>query len=148
MSNVVTHADGSAESRVSVQWCADHLEHEDEVVVVYRLSPVGEFVLGLPMFDANDERRLIELLRGPWIKPLEDAGLHVRSIAIPRGPLAAVLETAEREHADLVVVGKRKRGAVLDALAGDLASHLVQHASCPLVIVPVVNDEARGGEQS
>jgi nucleotide-binding universal stress UspA family protein len=41
----------------------------------------------------------------------------------------------QSEHADLLVVGSRGRGAVRSALLGSVALHCVSHARCPVVVV-------------
>jgi nucleotide-binding universal stress UspA family protein len=48
----------------------------------------------------------------------------------------AVTELLKRsEHADLLVVGSRGRGAMRSALLGSVALHCTTHARCPVVVV-------------
>jgi nucleotide-binding universal stress UspA family protein len=46
----------------------------------------------------------------------------------------ALLEAAR--GADLLVLGNHRRGTLTGALVGSVAQYCVQHAACPLVLVP------------
>jgi len=41
----------------------------------------------------------------------------------------------EAAEADLIVVGSRGRGGIKSALLGTVSGHVIQHASCPVVVV-------------
>jgi nucleotide-binding universal stress UspA family protein len=45
-----------------------------------------------------------------------------------------ILSFADNEHADLIVMGSRGRGALAGALLGSVSSEVVQHASVPVLI--------------
>ncbi len=53
---------------------------------------------------------------------------------MPQG--RALTDVAANEHADLIVVGKRPHGWLVDAVRGELAGRLVHHPPCPVVVVP------------
>ncbi|MDG5761726.1 universal stress protein [Natronococcus sp. A-GB1] len=75
--------------------------------------------------------------------------LEVRG-AVRRGrPAAAILEYAEEQAIDLLVVGRTGRGGVAEALLGSTADRLVRRAPIPVVVVPdaaSVDDRSRGSE--
>jgi nucleotide-binding universal stress UspA family protein len=63
-------------------------------------------------------------------------------VRIVEGPPAeAIMQSADREGAELLVVGSRSRGAVRSML-GSVSRELASRARCPVVIVP---SEARSG---
>lgn len=49
-------------------------------------------------------------------------------------PSAVLIERAE--HADLLVLGDRGLGGFTGLLLGSVGHHCVQHAACPVVVVP------------
>lgn len=51
-------------------------------------------------------------------------------------PPEAIIETAEREGAGLLVVGSRGRGHLRSAVLGSVSRELGARARCPVVIVP------------
>ena len=60
----------------------------------------------------------------------------VRTISVPAAPARALTETAEREHADLVVVGSTHRGTVARVLPGTTAERLLHGAPCAVAVAP------------
>ncbi len=47
----------------------------------------------------------------------------------------AIVEVAEAESADLIVVGTHERGAVGRLFLGSVSDHVVRHARCPVMVV-------------
>jgi nucleotide-binding universal stress UspA family protein len=52
-------------------------------------------------------------------------------------PTAALVEVAEEENAELIVVGSHRRGAWDTALHGSVAAALASRATRPVLVVPV-----------
>lgn len=51
-------------------------------------------------------------------------------------PARAIMETVDREDAQLLVIGSRGRGALRSAVLGSVSRELASRARCPVVIVP------------
>jgi len=62
-------------------------------------------------------------------------GVTATSVVWYGAPGEAILEAARTEHADVVVLGSRKR-TNLRRLLGSVSSHVAEEARCPVVIVP------------
>ena len=73
-------------------------------------------------------RKSLEVLSAkkgiPFDKILVDAG----------SPVKKVLEIAEREKADLIVVGKKGRSAIEKILIGSVANGILRHAKVPVLV--------------
>jgi nucleotide-binding universal stress UspA family protein len=54
---------------------------------------------------------------------------------VSEGPIALTLLELGR-HADPLVVGSRGRGSFVEMLLGSVSQHVVNHAVCPVVVVP------------
>jgi nucleotide-binding universal stress UspA family protein len=89
----------------------------------------------------RDPVALDEALGSPYAHALEDAAsragakIEVRPLLLlgPAGPaLAGACETG----IDLLVVGSRGHAPLHGALLGSTSRHLIDHAPCPLVVVP------------
>lgn len=58
------------------------------------------------------------------------------SFLIWDGPAGeAIVEVAQNEQVDMVVVGSHGRGAVGRFLIGSVSEHVVRHAPCPVLVV-------------
>ena len=68
-------------------------------------------------------------------KTLRDAGLTTEARVLVGDPREAILETAREEKADLIVVGSHGRSGISKLLMGSVASHVVTHATCSVLVV-------------
>ena len=135
---VVLSVDSLEEGDEACQWCMDHFGPGDTVTVVAGVSMLGEFVLGLPPFDAlGGESALVRQIQRRYCEPLVAHGVACEAKLVPHGQARAVTEVARHDGADLIVVGKRRHGRVGDALHDETASHVVHHPPCPVVVVPI-----------
>ena len=66
---------------------------------------------------------------------LAKAGLAVEARSMVGDPRSALVDTARREHAGLIVVGSHGRTGVKKLLLGSVASHVVTHAPCSVLVV-------------
>jgi nucleotide-binding universal stress UspA family protein len=62
-------------------------------------------------------------------------GVAALSLIWEGDPGAAVIEAAESENADLIVVGSHARGAVGRLLLGSVSSYIVGHSERPVVVI-------------
>lgn len=60
--------------------------------------------------------------------------LDCEEILVGGPPANAILEAAE--SAILIVVGREGHGGISGRLLGSVSQHIVQHAHCPVVVVP------------
>ena len=66
----------------------------------------------------------------------EIGATNVRIVLGAGDPASFILQLAEREQVDFVVVGKRGRGQLAGLLIGSVSQKLASLASCKVVIVP------------
>lgn len=62
-------------------------------------------------------------------------GVEAESFAETGSPAVVIMEFAEAEDADLVVMGSRGLGVVKGVLLGSVSQHLVERAKCPVMVV-------------
>ena len=129
---ILLAVDGSDSAQRAVVWCAEHASALDADVVALhavegpdydaRLSPV----LIPPLSDERlEETRRVVHQR--WCEAIRTAGVGVEAVVV-QGPAATTLERyAETGNFDLVVTGRRGRGAIGRALLGSTSSYLAHH---------------------
>ena len=62
-------------------------------------------------------------------------GVSVDFLVWEGDPGEAIIDAAQAEGADMIVVGSHGRGAVGRFLIGSVSDHIVRHASCPVLVV-------------
>ena len=63
------------------------------------------------------------------------AGVTVSFLVWTGDPGDMIVEAAEAEHADMIVVGSHGRGAVGRLFLGSVSEHVVRNAPCPVLVV-------------
>ncbi len=66
---------------------------------------------------------------------LKAAGLSAEARTATSDPRGALVETAKKMPADLVVVGSHGRSGLTKLLLGSVATHVVTHAPCNVLVV-------------
>jgi len=77
-------------------------------------------------------------------KVLRSAGLLVASCVLQGDPRETLIEVARTERADLVVVGSHGRTGLDRLLMGSVASHVVTHAPCSVLVVKEAEKQPQG----
>lgn len=66
---------------------------------------------------------------------LEAAGLDYEVEIVTGDPAQQIVEVAEREPCDAIVMGTFGHGALADALVGSVSQEVLQHAGVPVTVV-------------
>ena len=138
---IVLGVDDSAGASRATEWCARLARDVGaHVVVVHAIetSIASPFDPYLVYPDLSPDRlvELEDVIARDWCKPLADAGVPFR-IRLPKGsPATELVSSAKRENADMIVIGRRGRGAITEAVLGSTSRSLTHRADRPLVIVP------------
>jgi len=62
------------------------------------------------------------------------ADVEVRPLTVEDKPVKALLDAAERNDAQMIVVGSRGHGGFVALLIGSTSDQVARHATCPVVI--------------
>ena len=66
---------------------------------------------------------------------LRKAGFPTAVKVLPGDPREALIDTVRAENADLLVVGSHGRTGISKLILGSVASHVVAHAPCDVLVV-------------
>lgn len=70
-----------------------------------------------------------------WQQKLGAKGIQVQSVVEPGAVVAAIIEVAERERADLVAMASHGRSGLARAFYGSVASGVLQRIDRPLLLI-------------
>lgn len=144
MDRILVGTDGSARAGVAVGWAAELAKESGALLVV--ASATRPEIGGTEhddQWDAADHRRF--LLEQVWCQPAGDVGVSFEAVAVEGDPRAVLLELADKEQVDLVVVGSHGSGGFLGLGLGSTAAYLAHHAQRPLAVVPGPGGPLAGG---
>lgn len=136
----------------SVADLAHRLQAELYVLHVYVPSPAGPMPID-PMTGFGD---MAYAVYDPTVQAsIEEAERHefrdfvgqrfataVRPALLQGDPARTILDEADRLEVDLVVVGKRRHGALERFLLGSVSESVMHHSTRPVLVVPVPDVEA------
>ncbi|RMF39600.1 MAG: universal stress protein [Planctomycetota bacterium] len=135
---IVLAFDGSNDSMSAVQAVARlPFREKPEITLV---SAVVHPTFDLPQSKGavEAERHAIEAVEGQLhqaMQQLEPIAARVDRVAKTEHPSHLILETAEDQQADLIVLGARGHSALSRILLGSTADYVVNHAKCSVLVV-------------
>ena len=149
---VIVATDGSQFGKHAVNKCLDfvHIPSGSELLVMSVVEPfvstsVDSFGLGLEAYHEAREAvteftaDLVEKSAGIISERAaklgqEDLKITTRVIS-DKSPKAAIVEQAEAEEADLVIVGSHGYGFINRMLLGSVSNYVVHHAPCTVLVI-------------
>ena len=141
---IVVGVDGSPSSLRALRWAAGQARLVDapvEAVIAWQDPAIYGMGFGwAPVsFDSDSVAAAAERVLADSVAQVtgeQAAGSPVPVVPrVVQGPAAQVLLDAAR-GARLLVVGSRGHGTLAGVLLGSVSQHCVQHAPCPVLVVP------------
>jgi nucleotide-binding universal stress UspA family protein len=138
MESVVVGYDDSPPARAALAWAVDHGKRNNaELVVLYVVSSTWEWELAAVQVNPDPIRREIQhLLHGDWTAPVRAAEVPYQTEVAVGRPAEALLATARRHEASLIVLGMTGRGTLGELILGSTGREVAHHALRPIVTVP------------
>jgi nucleotide-binding universal stress UspA family protein len=138
---IVVGVDGSAGSKSALRWAMTQAQltgAKVEAITCWQDPVTWGYTYGVPaLYEAGDLAASAEKYLGETIT--EVAGqlgqpADVLSRVVQGHPAEVLTEAAT--GAGLLVVGSRGHGTFAGIMLGSVSQHCVQHAPCPVVVVP------------
>jgi nucleotide-binding universal stress UspA family protein len=128
---IVVGYDGTAGALPALSWALTEAQGRQAPLVIVRAWRWDE-ELAEPGLLVESEQ-LEELARSTlpdWVREAED----LRVVVAPGAAGSSIVE--QGGTAELIVVGRRRLGALQRAWLGSTSKYVVEHAPCPVVVVP------------
>jgi nucleotide-binding universal stress UspA family protein len=129
--------DGSGEAQNALKWAQQLAKATGEhSLTVISVAPTLE--LTEPIVDAVDPtsgtaRHRAQLAEAKGL--LANAGVEVTTVLKAGNPTEEILDLADAEDFDIIVVGNRGVGGARRFLMGSVSDRVVRHASKPVLVV-------------
>jgi nucleotide-binding universal stress UspA family protein len=148
MKRIVVGVDGSEGAARALEWAIGlAAEVGAEVIAVHAVGPMEGFGrgaanavftgLGLPPSGVSAMRyALRRQFEEDWCSPLRSSSLPFRAFLEKASAPAGLMSVADRENADLIVVGAHGHGGFEDRVLGSVSYTVSHRAHQPVVIVP------------
>lgn len=133
MSNILVAYDGSESARRALEQAAS-MVNGGKLSVLSVAEVLQQFgragAIALP--EIEDERKQ-DLSEAMGI--LQQRGVQAQAVVRRGDPAAVILDEAEREGADLIVIGTRGLNGARRWLLGSVSTHVMHHAPCNVLVV-------------
>ena len=148
MSTIVVATDGSPAARAAVERAlAEARSSQATVELVSAWSTPVNGALGAPTYMSEDvfyatRDAMAEILAEAKARATE-LGVAAETHLVAGDPAAGICRLAAERRADMIIMGSRGHGPLAAAILGSVTSHVVQHAHCPVMVVPDPERAAR-----
>ena len=141
MSGIVVGIDGSHNSSQALDWAMSEAALRDADLTVITVNSVpASYWTGQPVTLPGDEGKVEEIRKSAQdavdksAAGLDKQPKSVSVVAINGFPATTLVDTSG--GADLMVIGSRGGGGFGSLFLGSIASQVVHHAHCPVVVIP------------
>lgn len=135
LKTILVPTDFSPGSEVAIDYAASLAKGSNAtLLIVHVVEPPPAVVdagfAGYPLEDTEpEERQLLAKTR-----PTDDS-VPVRQLLLHGSAASKLVETAEAENADLIVMGTHGRTGLLRTLMGSVAESVVRRSPCPVLTI-------------
>ena len=137
---IVVGVDGSPHSKAALRWAITQARLIDAIVEAVGLaapalaySPTARHPSGMRATASPRSPRRSSPRRYD-VAGQHDKAVEIRTRVVQGHPVQVLLEAAT--GAQLLVLGSRGHGTFAGLLLGSVSQHCVQHAPCPVLVVP------------
>jgi len=131
---ILAPTDFSYASEEALRWATSLARDAGaKLIIVHVEEPPMAYAGELPL--APDEATRDELRRSLAQTLPTDSNVPYEHKLLVGEPASAIVDLAEREHADLIVMGSHGRKGITRLLMGSVAEAVVRKAKCPVLTV-------------
>ncbi len=135
MKRMLVGVDGSAAGSAAIRWSAGLA-----VATGSKFTAVHAFHRPYAEIGVADLDRMLEErheIVDRWLEPAVEAGAKVRTEVLEGDPRMLLTDLADREEADLLVLGRTGQGGAPGLLhIGSVVEHIAHDAARPLAVIP------------
>jgi nucleotide-binding universal stress UspA family protein len=127
--------DGSESAKRALEQAAELAESDGRSVTVVSVAETLNLGRGGAHVVEEDEDRERKRELAEAVKLLSERGVKVRAVERKGEAAAMILDEAEKEHTELIVIGTRGLNAAKRVLLGSVSTDVVHRAPCSVLVV-------------
>jgi nucleotide-binding universal stress UspA family protein len=145
LANILVAIDGSEQSMRAADLAISIASKYNSQVTALHVISLNFGAYNSPWFvDAETLQALSEKTKteaDQWLKEVEKKGqaqgvkVHIRIEETVKSVAAAIVEFADSDKVDIIVIGSRGRSGFKRLLLGSVATDVVTYATCPVTVV-------------
>ncbi len=138
---IILGIDDSPHSHAALEWVRNMQWPQGSQLIILSTVELYAYAMaepgGLDVYDRvlADQMQAREGVVAEAERELQHAGLVVSSRVMQGDPRMLIPEIAHKERADLIVVGSHGRTGLPKLIMGSVASHILSHAPCNVLVV-------------
>jgi nucleotide-binding universal stress UspA family protein len=136
---IVVGVDGSTHAAEAMKWAIRMARGMgSKITAVYAVYVPVYFPepYGIPVqFDEQWRAEMKAEFEDKWCKPLKAAGVRYRTVFEDGRPASVIAAVADRDNADVIIVGRRGRGGVAELVLGSVSHELAIHSRRPVLLI-------------
>jgi nucleotide-binding universal stress UspA family protein len=134
---ILVGVDGSDNGRRALEWGLVLAgRFHSEIVAVHAIGLLTHLDPGPPVPSQAHLEELRHTFQTEWCASLAASGLAHRMLCRDGPPVSVLLEVAESEAVDLIVLGRRGTGGSAELLLGSTSHQVAEQSGRPVLIVP------------
>jgi nucleotide-binding universal stress UspA family protein len=134
---VLVGVDSSENARRALDWAILlGRQFRADLVAVHAIGLLTDLGDGDPVPSHSHLEELRTKLETEWCASLVASGVPHRLECVDGPPVRVLIDAADREQADVIVVGSRGEGGFSELLLGSTSHQVAEHANRPVFIVP------------
>lgn len=140
MRKIVYPTDGSPTAKEALRIVVDFAKEERSEVIVVGVAPVVEI-------EGVEDTEICNFIEAAFqgfvsdaVSRLEKEGIYARGVVKRGRPYEVILRVADKEGADMIVMGTHGRTGLARAVIGSVTDRVVRHSKLPVVLVPAKED--------
>ena len=129
---ILVSYDGSRESEKALSVALAMAGELGSHLSILAVAQPGQLANGTTLVDHT--RRLYASKLGRVADLASHGGIRLETMIAVGHPAEKILERAEREHPDLIVIGRPETSGVNQPVIGSISERVAQHAPCPVLV--------------
>ncbi|GGZ27294.1 hypothetical protein GCM10007049_20110 [Echinicola pacifica] len=133
---ILVGVDFSKSSKNAIKFASGLAKALDaSITLVHAYTLIYDFAAQTASYAADMEKQGAILIR-KWSDVLEGKGIKSNSLILQKNPSDALIQIAEEEKYDMIVIGSTGKSGLSKVLLGSTASDLIRSSQTPVLMIP------------